>query len=132
MKLTEMQDIVLIPMVSKKSAKLLQRMKKAVLQYGPATVTARPISPTTVEFIAEFHRWLRPDSIEDVYSDMAHEVHLLDEEGWVHTDGPGDNAVGAEFVEAILMGLRKGMKLDAEAFFPTLSYEVKWKNIISK
>ena len=31
------------------------------------------------------------------------------------------------FVEAILQGLKPGMTVKAEAFFPTLAYEVKWE-----
>lgn len=61
---------------------------------------------------------------------MKHAITSADKEGYISSIEIGEVSVGENFVEAILSGLRPGMPVIAEAFFPTISYEVKWKNIM--
>lgn len=130
MKLNEMSP-VLTPVISKKASKTLNAVKKALKPYGKADVQMNVLSETSVEIVADFHLWLRPETILDAYQEMEYSIKKADEEGHLFSVTVG-NGVGADFVEAILSGLRPGMPVKAEAFFPTLAYEVKWKNVIKK
>lgn len=128
MKLDEMVN-VLTPPTAKKAAKTLSAFKKRIKSFGKAEVEMKLLSPTSVEIVAEFQHWLSPESIDDVYSEMEDVIKKADTEGHIMTVEVG-NGVGANFVEAILSGLRPGMPVKAEAFFPTIAFEVKWKNLM--
>lgn len=130
MKLNEMSP-VLTPVISKKASKTLNAVKKAIKPFGKADVQMNVLSETSVEIIADFQRWLPPETIDEVYDEMKYVINKADEEGHLFSVDVG-NGVGADFVEAILSGLRPGMPVKAEAFFPTIAYEVKWKNVMKK
>jgi hypothetical protein len=130
MKLNEMSP-VLTPVISKKATKTFNAVKKALKPYGPAVFEMKTLSETSVEITADFQRWLAPETILDAYQEMEYTIKKADEEGHLFKVEVG-NGVGADFVEAILSGLRPGMPVKAEAFFPLLAYEVTWKNIIKK
>lgn len=130
MKLNEMSP-VLTPIISKKATKTLNAVKKALKPYGKSDIQMNVLSETSVEIVADFHVWLRSETILDAYEEMAYSIKKADEEGYLFSVTFG-NGHGADFVESILQGLKPGMTVKAEAFFPTLAYEVKWKNIIKK
>lgn len=130
MKLNEMSP-VLTPVISKKASKTLNAVKKAIKPFGKADVQMNVLSETSVEIVAEFQHWLRSETIDEVYDEMKYVINKADEEGHLFSVDVG-NGVGADFVEAILSGLRPGMPVKAEAFFPTIAYEVKWKNVMKK
>lgn len=130
MKLNEMSP-VLTPIISKKATKTLNAVKKALKPYGKSDIQMNVLSETSVEIVVDFQKWMAPETILDAYQEMEYSIKKADEEGYLFSVTIG-NGHGADFVEAILQGLKPGMTVKAEAFFPTLAYEVKWKNIIKK
>lgn len=122
--------IKLTPIVIKHSAKTLNAIKKALNSYGKVDIQVNVLTETSVEYVADFKHWLQPESIRDVYQEMKDAIMRSDTEGHLFSVQVGEVSVGEHFVEAILSGLRPGMPVIAEAFFPTISYEVKWKNIM--
>lgn len=129
MKLNEMSP-VLTPVISKKATRTFNTVKKESKRFGKANAEMKVLSETSVRIDLDFQHWMRPESIDDAYDELSYAIKKVDVEGHIHSlDEVGH---GAEFVEALLTGLKPGMKLSAEAFFPTLSFEIKWKNIIKK
>lgn len=127
-----MTNNVLTPAIRIKAAKTLNAVKSLVKSYGQAKVEIVVITETSVEIVVDFQHWLRPETIGDVYDEMRNIILKADTEGHIFSVSAGDHAVGEHFVEAILSGLRPGMPVKAEVFFPTISYEIKWKNVISR
>lgn len=76
-------------------------------------------------FTIDFKHWMRSSTIADVDREFEDAIKRSDKEGHMKSVELG-NANGDEFVEALLSGLRPGMKVIAEAFFPTLEYVVTW------
>ena len=127
-----MNKPTLTPVITKSASKTLKAVKAILKSYGKANVQMNVLSETSVEFVADFQHVVSPSGIQNVYVDMKHAITSADAEGYISSIEIGEVSVGEHFVEAILSGLRPGMPVIAEAFFPTISYEVKWKNIINR
>lgn len=131
MKLFEMAaDKQLTPVIAKRATKVVNAIKKAVKNYGKNTVTLNVLTETSARIDIDFHQWMRAESITDIYDELSYLIKKTDVEGYINS--LEEVGHGAEFVEALLSGLKPGMSLRAEAFFPTISFEIKWKNIIKK
>lgn len=132
MKLNEMSP-QLTPVVAKKATKTVNAVKQGMreLSIGKASVTMNVMSPLKVEIIVEFPKWLDSSTIRIVYDEFERAIKNADVDGHIQKLELG-NGVGEEFVEALLQGLKPGMKLNAEAFFPTFAYEITWQNILPK
>jgi hypothetical protein len=73
---------------------------------------------------------MHPEDINEAYSDITRAIVKADVNG--HIQKQEETGSGANFVEALLTGLRPGMKpVMVEAFFPTLMFDITWKNIVS-
>lgn len=90
------------------------------------------LSPYKAKMTIEFQSYLDPKSIEYAENDFKDALVKADINGHVHKIELGDASVGFEFVDAILGSLRPGMKVVAEAFFPTLEFEITFKQIVSR
>jgi hypothetical protein len=88
-------------------------------------------SPYKARITIDFQRVMDPKSIIAADEDFEFALSTADVNGHIHKLEVG-NSNGPEFVEAFLSGLRPGMKLNAEAFFPTLEYVVTFKQVISR
>lgn len=131
----EMADLVLDPMPAKGTAKAVKAVKEKLKQYSTQKplpdVTVENISPNEAKICVDIHRWHRPKDIIRIGEDIVDAIESSDKEGYIYKIVDGDG-VGPEFCEALLSGLRPGMKLRAEAFFPYLEYVVTWKKMIKK
>lgn len=124
-------ESVLQDSVSKKANRALSASKKALKSFGKFKVEMNVLSPLSVEIVVEFQQWLREESIQDAYDKFIYAIKQSDTDGHIEKIEDG-NGNGPKFVEALLSGLRPGYKVIAEAFFPTLAYEVTWKNVVTK
>jgi hypothetical protein len=88
-------------------------------------------SPYKATVTIDFQNWMRPETIDDVDEMFKDALKRADVNGHIHQLEVGA-AHGSEFVEAMLSGLKPGMSLKAEAFFPTLEYVITFKQIVSK
>lgn len=89
------------------------------------------ISPYVARVTLEFQNWLDPKSIDYADSDLKDALEKSDINGHIHKLEVG-NATGSEFVEAMISGLKPGMTVKAEAFFPVLEYVITFKQVITK
>ena len=87
--------------------------------------------PFEARVTLDFQQWLHPGDIDAVDEDFADALKKADVNGHIHKLEVG-NAHGSHFVEAMISGLKPGMTVKAEAFFPTLEYVITFKQIISK
>lgn len=131
MKLNEVTSAALDEKTSKKMAKIVKAVKKEMNRFGKNTVTVVPYSYLSGEIVVSFERWMREETIEDAYTEFKSCIQSADADGHIAKIVDGDAGEGAKFVESMLQGLRPGMSLKAEAFFPTLAYTILWKNVVS-
>lgn len=131
MKLFEVTTMTLKPDVQKKAEKTLKAVKKEMTRYGKCDVELKPLSEVQCEIMVDFHRYMHPEDIDQAYDDFKDAIKRSDAEGHIFKIEDG-NGVGSQFAEALLTGLRPGMVVKAEALFPTLAYEITWKNIVSR
>jgi hypothetical protein len=131
--LKEMVTPALDPATAKKMAKVVKAFTAEVKKYSRGA-NAKISMTVTGEFSAKVHAdmnlWMRPESMESVWEDTLYAIEKADDAG--HIKSITEDGSGPEYSEAILSGLRPGMKLTAEAFFPVIGYEIEWKKIISK
>lgn len=129
--LKEMVTPALDPATAKKMAKVVKAFTAEVKRYSHV---AKVKMTVTGEFSAEVHAemnlWMRPMSMDGVWEDTLDAIKKADDAG--HIKSIVEDGTGSEYSEALLSGLRPGMKLTAEAFFPTIGYKIEWKQIISK
>jgi hypothetical protein len=123
---------VLNTVIAKNATRTLTAVKTILKSYGKANIYMNVLSETSVEIVADFQHIVSPGDIQNVYIDMKSAINSADKEGYISSIEVGEVSVGENFVQAILSGLRPGMPVVAEAFFPTISYEVKWKNIMKR
>lgn len=88
-------------------------------------------SPYEARMTIEFQNVLDPKSIDYADEDFKDALKRADVNGHIHKLEVG-NATGSEFVEAILSGLKPGMMVKADAFFPTLEWVITFKQIVSR
>lgn len=122
--------------VSREMQQNIDKTKRA-LEKGLASwfeqkekVEVEVLSENSAKFTIEFNHWLRPETILDVHrtaEDIVRAAKISGELFSVKIDGTGEYAV-----EALLSGLRRGMPVKAEAFFPDVWITVVWKNIVSR
>lgn len=122
-----------------KFAKYLRAAEKRVrsemasyFRHKPApklSVTVQKPYEATVTI--DFQNWLRPESIDDADKMFKEALKDADVNGHIHKLEVGA-AHGSEFVEAMLSGIKPGMTIKAEAFFPTLEYVITFKQIMSR
>jgi hypothetical protein len=74
---------------------------------------------------------MHPEDIDAVDDDFKFALKQADVDGHIFKLEVG-NATGSHFVEAMISGLKPGMTVKAEAFFPTLEYEITFKQIMKK
>ena len=132
MRLDEVTTIALDPSINKKVQKALKFIKSEIKNSGKFNLTAKPLSENKVEFIMDFQRYVPEMDMKAIDEDFKFAIEQSDAEGHIHKIEVGDAAHGFKFVDSILGGLRPGMVVKAEAFFPTLAYEVTWKMIMKK
>lgn len=130
--MTNTSTTVLNTVIAKNATRTLNAVKTILKSYGKANIYMNVLSETSVEIVADFQHIVSPGGIQNVYIDMKYAINSADKEGYISSIEIGEVSVGENFVEAILSGLRPGMPVVAEAFFPTISYEVKWKNIMKR
>lgn len=129
--LREMSEPNLDPATAKKMAKVVKAFTAQVKKYDKAAKVSMTV---TGEFSADIHadmqRWFNQDDMSNVWEDTKYAVERADDAGHIHTlieDGSG-----IEYSTGLLSGLRPGMKITVDAFFPVIGYKIKWKQIISK
>ena len=131
MKLLEVAGATLSPDIEKKSNKIFSAVKKETARYGKAKFEMKALEPLKVQIIVEMQKFMHPEDINDAYSEITRAIVKADVNG--HIQKQEETGSGANFVEALLTGLRPGMKpIMVEAFFPTLMFDITWKNIVSK
>ena len=131
MKLFEVAGATLTPDIEKKSNKIFAAVKKEVARYGKAKFEMKVLEPLKVQIIIDMQRYMHPGDIESAYSDITRAIAKADVNGHIHKQEETGN--GPDFVEALLSGLEPGMKpIMVEAFFPTLMFDITWKNILPK
>jgi hypothetical protein len=89
-------------------------------------VRVTPLSEKSAKFAIEFNYWMRPEAIVEAHNEFEDAIRKSDENGHIQTIREGDST-GEHYVEAMLGGLRRGMKAPViEAFFPTMEKIVTW------
>ena len=131
MKLLEVANVALDPSVIKKTTRVFNAAKKEIARYGKATAELKPTGPFTVQLIFDMQRYMHPEDIQNAYEDVSDAINKADVDGHIHK--LEESGHGHEFVEALLTGLRPGMApIKVDAFFPTLMWDITWKQIVSK
>jgi hypothetical protein len=90
------------------------------------TVKVEVLSPNSAKFTIDFNYWLREETIRDVHQEFEDAIKKSDVNGHIQSIEEG-NSHGDQYVEALLSGLRRGMKVKVEAFFPTAEKIVTWQ-----
>lgn len=111
---------------AKRTERAINAALKSWFEVRGERVVVNKEAENVFRFVIDFNHWMRPSTIADVYREFEDAIKRSDKEGHMKSVEQG-NSVGDEFVEAMLSGLRPGMKLTAEAFFPTLEYVVTWQ-----
>ena len=130
MKLLEVANTMLKPDIQKKADKIEKAVKKEMLRYGKCKVSWKPQDEVKATIYVDFERFMHEEDINGAYEEFKDAINKADTDG--HIFKLTDEGHGAQFVNALLTGLRPGMTVKAEAFFPTLGYEITWKNIVSR
>ena len=88
-------------------------------------VRVEVVAPNKAIFGIEFNHFMDSKDIVEMHKDFVDAIEKADVNGHVFKiEDTGSSGEGT--VEAMLSGLRKGMKLIPEAFFPTVEYTVIW------
>lgn len=119
--------------VTKKASRTALAIKKALKPYmlHGEKLEVQPLAENKAAFTIDFNRWIRSENLSEIWDEMRLAIESADLEGHLHKVEIG-NGSGDEYAEALLQGLRPGMKVDAAAFFPTIEYIVTWKMIIKR
>jgi hypothetical protein len=129
--LTEAESVVSNEMysnINKTRVALLATLKKWSLK---SDLLAATVPPNQAIFTIDVQKWLRPEDISELTDDLKTTIERAKIPGELFKIV--DNSFGSEFVEAMLSGLRPGMKsIPVESFFPTFQFEVTWKNVVSR
>jgi hypothetical protein len=131
MKLNEVAT-ALDPTISKKVQKTLKFIKSELKNSGKYELTVNPLAENKAEFVIDFKHYVHEMDMKAIDENFEFAIKQADEEGHIFKIEVGDGAHGYKFVDSILGGLRPGMTVKAEAFFPTFSYVVTWKMIMKK
>lgn len=130
MKLIEMA-VALDAATQKKMNKVVKAFTTELKRFDKsAKVEVTTDGPFKATVVAELNHWMRPEDINAMWEDLTDAVKKADDNGHIHS--LEEHGSGEEFVEALLSSLKPGMKLKAEAFFPTVGFKITWKQIIKK
>ena len=88
-------------------------------------------SPYAATISIDFQNFMHPADIDAADENFKDALKKADVNGHIHKLETG-NSVGSNFVEVVLSGLKPGMTVKAEAFFPYLAFEVTFKQIVSR
>lgn len=134
MKLTELNESMELAPLPKKYASRAERFVRSELgsTMSSAKLTVVPEGTHKAKFVLDFERAVRPEDLKAIDEDFRDSIRQSDKEGHIFKIEDGDASSGYEFGEVLLYSLRPGMKVSAEAFFPTLEYVVTWKQIVSR
>ena len=114
-----------------KAEKKIKSEMKWVFQHNAPNLEIKLESSYKARITLEFQHWLDSKDIDAADEDFKFAIEQADTEDNIHKLEIGD-ASGSEFYEVVLGGLRPGMNVKAEAFFPTLEYVVTFKQLIRK
>lgn len=131
MKLTEVSAPSFDAKIEKNLQKILKAVKKEATRFNKHSIEVIAHGPFKAEVAVHFERYMSPESINDITNEIKSAIIDADENGHIFKLDYGDLCHGENFAEALLTGLRPGMSLKAEALFPTVSFEITWKNIVS-
>jgi hypothetical protein len=116
--------------VAKKMNHVMTAVKKAAAGRGPKPkVELRVVSDLKAEVIVEYQRYMDPSVISQASEDIHDAIVKADEYG--HIAKIEETGNGPNFADAVLVGLRPGMPVKAEAFFTTLMFQVTWRQVIT-
>lgn len=94
-------------------------------------VRVEVLAPNKAIFMIEFNRWMSSEDIVEMHKDFVDAIKKADTNGHVFKiEDTGSSGEGT--VEVLLGGLRKGMKVIPEAFFPTVEYTITWTIVSSR
>ena len=131
MKLNEVA-VALDPAIARKANRTAKFIKSEIKNAGKFEFSMEPTAENKVVFTLRFQHYVAEQNLKAIDEDFKFAIKQSDEEGHIFKIQVGDGAHGYKFVDSILGGLRPGMTVKAEAFFPTFSYEVTWKMIMKK
>jgi hypothetical protein len=118
-------------------AKYLKKAEKHVRSELASEFRLKPkfevkvVSPYKAIMTLDIQHFMHPEDIDATDDDFKFALNQADTEGHIFKLEVG-NATGSHFVEAMISGLKPGMTVKAEAFFPTLEYEITFKQIMKK
>lgn len=100
--------------------------KKELKLSGKLSMTVK--SQFEAEYEFSHDRVIDDKTFDAIIKDAEATLRAADEEGHFHSviDGSSNPA------EVLLYSLRPGMTVKAEAFFPTIAFTIKWKQIVSR
>lgn len=110
--------------ISKAFERELKRWDKS------ARVEIEPLGPFNARITSDLNRWFDVEDIKIIWEECKSAIEKADTAGDIFKIE--ENGSGEHFVEALLSGLRPGMPVVAEAFFPTIGFDIKWKQIINR
>lgn len=130
MNLAEMVDGTLDKSVVTKTKKVVNAFTTELKRFDKkAKAEVEILGPFTVRITSELTKYFDASDIEMIWQDTSKAVVNADEAG--HIFKIEEEGSGNEFVKALLVGLKPGMVVKAEAFFPTIGFTIKWKQIVS-
>ena len=130
MNLAEIVEGTLDKSVATKTKKVVGAFTTELKRFDKkAKVEVEILGPFTVRFTSQLTKYFDKRDIEVMWQDLAEAVIKADEAG--HIFKIDEDGSGEDFVRGLLTGLKPGMVVKAEAFFPTVGFTIKWKQIIS-
>lgn len=130
MNLAEMVNGNLDPSVTAKTKKIVSAFSTELKRFDKkAKVEVEVLGPFSVRIQSDLTRYMHPMNMDGMWEDLKDAIEKADTEG--HIFKLEEDGTGEHFVEAILQGLRPGMEVKAEAFFPVVGFTIKWKQIVS-
>lgn len=121
------------PQVKKYVSRIVRKIKEDLKSYmtNKEQLEVEQLTPFSCRFTIEFNHFMHREDIEWMHKDIIDAIKRADEEGDMFSyDDEG--STGSEYVAAVLSGLRPDSKVNPRAFFPTVVYTVKWKEVIRK
>ena len=131
MKLNEVA-VALTPDIQKKADRALKYIKSELKGTPKYKIRLEVLSSNKVDIILAFERCIHEKDLKAIDEDLKFAIEQSDKEGHVFKIEDSTQAHGYQYLDALLSGLRPGMTLKAEAFFPSLGYEVTWKQIMKR
>ena len=130
MNLKEVALVTLDKSVVAKTKKVVNAFSSELKRFDKkAKVEIEVLGPFHVKFTSDLTAYFSPENLTAMWDDLEDAVYHADTEGHIFKlEAEGS---GARFVESLLQGMRPGMIVKAEAFFPVVGFSIKWKQIVS-